>query len=64
VHETSLDSAAMTAAVATLLRDDAARSRLQRRLAGLGLRNGVDVAAEAVARLLDRTRPGARADAT
>ena len=64
VHETSLDSAAMTAAVATLLRDDAARSRLQRRLAELGLRNGVDVAAEAVARLLDRTRPGARADAT
>ena len=59
VHETTLDPAAMTAAVATLLGDGAAQSRLQRRLAELGLRNGVDVATEAVARLLDRNhRPG------
>lgn len=56
VHETTLDSAAMTAAVSTLLGDGAAQSRLQRRLAELGLRNGVDVATEAVARLLDRNR--------
>ena len=60
VQETSLDSQAMTAAVSTLLGDGAAQSRLQRRLAELGLRNGVDVATEAVARLLDRTRHRAR----
>jgi glycosyltransferase involved in cell wall biosynthesis len=59
VQETSLDSEAMTAAVSTLLRDCAAQSRLRHRLAELGLRNGVDVATEAVGRLL-RTRRCAR----
>jgi hypothetical protein len=39
VHDTSLDPEAMTAAVSALLRDGTARSRLQRRLADLGLRN-------------------------
>jgi spore coat polysaccharide biosynthesis predicted glycosyltransferase SpsG len=56
VQETSLGSEAMTAAVSTLLRDDAARSRLRHRLAELGLRNGVDVATEAVGRLLQTRR--------
>ena len=56
MHDTSLDPEAMTAAVSAMLRDGTARSRLQRRLADLGLRNGVDVATDAVARLLVRAR--------
>jgi hypothetical protein len=35
-----------------LVRDDAAREQLHDRLAQLGLRNGVDVAVEAIGRLL------------
>jgi hypothetical protein len=64
VQDISLDAGALTTAVATLLRDADARSRLQGRLRELGLRNGVDVATDAVARLLERSRRRAGPDAS
>jgi spore coat polysaccharide biosynthesis predicted glycosyltransferase SpsG len=56
VLESSLDPEAMTTAVSALLRDVAAQDRLRQRLADLKLRNGVDVATDAVSRLLARVR--------
>jgi glycosyltransferase involved in cell wall biosynthesis len=56
VLESLLDPEAMTTAVSALLRDVAAQDRLRQRLAGLQLRNGVDVATDAVSRLLARAR--------
>ena len=59
----SLDPDAMTTAVSALCRDAAAQARLRQALAALQLRNGVDVATDAVSRLLDRVRLHASAKA-
>jgi hypothetical protein len=54
-----LEHGAIAHATRSVLRDTAAREQLQARLQRLGLRNGVETAAAAVARLL-RARAGAR----
>jgi glycosyltransferase involved in cell wall biosynthesis len=49
---TTLDAPALVRGAADLLEDDSERASLQARLAALNLRNGVDVAVEAIARLV------------
>jgi hypothetical protein len=56
VRKCSLEPEALAAACSGLLHDEPGRERLRARLAGLRLGNGVDVAADAIARLL--MRPG------
>jgi len=54
-----LEAAAIATQAVSLLRDDAERDALQARLAELGLRNGVDVAVDAIGRLLPPAQAGA-----
>ena len=54
VQQVALDRDALAEGLGLLLDDASARGRLRERLARLALRNGVDTAADAVARLLQR----------
>jgi hypothetical protein len=54
VRQVALDRDALAEGLGLLLDDALARGRLRERLARLALRNGVDTAADAVARLLQR----------
>ncbi len=63
VHASPLDAGALAAACSALLQDAGAREALRARLGDLGLRNGVEVATEAVARLIDQAQARRRAAA-
>jgi hypothetical protein len=57
VRAATLESGALATAVEELLADPTARTRMQQCLARVGLRNGVEVAVDAVERLLQRQGP-------
>jgi hypothetical protein len=54
VREARLDPQALADGVAALLADEPARNAMRVQGARLGLRNGVDIAMEAIERLLQR----------
>lgn len=64
VRPSALDASALEGAAAALINDDAARAELRARLQALDLQNGVEVAVEALTRLLPAvTATAAPADA-